>query len=151
MSIETFRCGACGQSGVRRSPDQRFCSDRCEEYVPEPILNAPRPSNWICSKTVKNSHFSTSKNNGLQGPKSDFFDVPLANWRVVAGPPGTIGTNPWQSIIDASARKRSRRAAVSASAPLNLLGGYRWPGAGALDRDTMRKVLRAEVAESPAS
>ena len=31
--IETFRCGACGRSSARRSPDQRFCTDRCRDYA----------------------------------------------------------------------------------------------------------------------
>jgi endogenous inhibitor of DNA gyrase (YacG/DUF329 family) len=33
------------------------------------------------------------------------------------------------------------------SVPLNLLGGYRWPGAGSIDRATLRKILRAEIGE----
>jgi endogenous inhibitor of DNA gyrase (YacG/DUF329 family) len=31
------------------------------------------------------------------------------------------------------------------SVPLNLLGGYRWPGAGSIDGETLRKILRAEI------
>jgi len=33
---------------------------------------------------------------------------PLTGWRVIAGPPGTVGSNPWQSVIDASERKRRK-------------------------------------------
>ena len=33
--------------------------------------------------------------------------------------------------------------------PINLLGGYRWPGARSLDRETLRKILRAEIGEAP--
>jgi hypothetical protein len=33
------------------------------------------------------------------------------------------------------------------SVPLNLLGGYRWPGAGSVDRETLRKIFRAEIGE----
>jgi hypothetical protein len=71
----------------------------------------------------------------------------LANWRAVAGPPGTIGTNPWQSIIDASKRKRAQRAGVYAGAPLNLLGGYRWPDAPKLDAKTAETVCHCEIGE----
>ena len=73
--------------------------------------------------------------------------MPLANWRVVAGPSGTIGTNPWQSIIDASARKRARWAGVYADAPLNFVGGYRWPDAPKLDAKTAAAICRCEIGE----
>ena len=33
-------------------------------------------------------------------------------------------------------------------APINLLGGYRWPGASSIDRETLRKILRAEIGEA---
>jgi hypothetical protein len=29
--------------------------------------------------------------------------------------------------------------------PLNVLGGYRWPNAVPVDRDVLRKVVRAEI------
>jgi hypothetical protein len=32
--------------------------------------------------------------------------------------------------------------------PINLLGGYRWPGASSIDRETLRKILRAEIGEA---
>jgi hypothetical protein len=35
------------------------------------------------------------------------------------------------------------------AAPINLLGGYRWPGASSIDRKTLRKIIRAEVGEAP--
>jgi endogenous inhibitor of DNA gyrase (YacG/DUF329 family) len=38
-------------------------------------------------------------------------------------------------------------AKSGSSTPLNLLGGYRWPGAGSVDRETVRKILRAEIGE----
>jgi hypothetical protein len=35
------------------------------------------------------------------------------------------------------------------SVPLNLLGGYRWPGAEPLDADTREKIYWAEIGEPP--
>jgi hypothetical protein len=34
---------------------------------------------------------------------------------------------------------------TGSSIPLNLLGGYRWPNTDAIDRDLLRKVVRAEI------
>jgi endogenous inhibitor of DNA gyrase (YacG/DUF329 family) len=31
------------------------------------------------------------------------------------------------------------------STPLNVLGGYRWPNAGGVERDLLRKIIRAEI------
>lgn len=31
------------------------------------------------------------------------------------------------------------------SIPINVLGGYRWPGAVSIDRDLLRKIVRAEI------
>jgi hypothetical protein len=33
--------------------------------------------------------------------------------------------------------------------PINILGGYRWPGAARIDSKTMSKITRAEIAEPP--
>jgi hypothetical protein len=38
-----------------------------------------------------------------------------------------------------------RGAKSGSSTPLNVLGGYRWPEAIPIDRDVLRKVIRAEV------
>jgi len=35
------------------------------------------------------------------------------------------------------------------AAPINVLGGYHWPGASSIDRETLRKILRAEIGEAP--
>jgi hypothetical protein len=152
--IETFRCAACGRSGARRSPDQRFCTDRCRAYTEaKESLSAeggyqrnptPPPTHQRPFKSIPHKN-GPKFSNEINGQKSDFFDVPLANWHVVAG--GTIGSNPWQSIIDASARKRARRAGVYAGAPLNLLGGYRWPDAPKLDAKTAEIICRCEIGE----
>jgi endogenous inhibitor of DNA gyrase (YacG/DUF329 family) len=31
------------------------------------------------------------------------------------------------------------------SVPLNILGGYRWPNATGIDRELLRKIIRAEI------
>src|SRR5262245_52086232 len=38
-----------------------------------------------------------------------------------------------------------RGAKSGSSIPLNVLGGYRWPDAVPVDRDVLRKVVRAEL------
>jgi hypothetical protein len=122
MSVEIFRCGACGRSGVRRSEHQRFCSDNCRAYAEaqKPLSaegghsDSPSPP-----PTHQRSFKSISRKNGSKFRKEiSGLKLPILGLGAV---------------------------------PLNLLGGYRWPGAGALDRGTVRKVLRAEVAEAPAS
>ena len=40
------------------------------------------------------------------------------------------------------------RSSVSArGAPLNILGGQRWPGATPIDRKTLAKIIRAEIGD----
>ena len=40
------------------------------------------------------------------------------------------------------------RSSVSAKgAPLNILGGQRWPGATPIDRKTLTKIIRAEIGD----
>jgi hypothetical protein len=117
--IETFRCGACGRSGARRSPDQRFCSDRCRAYAeaqkplsaedgypnsPQPPQTHQRPFKSISPKSGSKIH---KEINGVKTP-----------------------------ILEVGAM------------PINLLGGYRWPSAPRLHRETLRKILRAEVGEA---
>ena len=34
------------------------------------------------------------------------------------------------------------------SIPLNLLGGHRWPNADAIDRDLLRKIVKAEIGDA---
>jgi hypothetical protein len=36
---------------------------------------------------------------------------------------------------------------LGSSIPLNLLGGYRWPSAVSIDRDLLRKIIRAEIGD----
>ena len=118
--IETFRCAACGRSGVRRSPDQRFCTDRCREYAEaqKPLsAEAGHPDSSPPPKTRQRPFKSISQKRGpkftkeINGVKTPIFALGVA--------------------------------------PINLLGGYRWPGASSIDRETLRKILRAEIGEAP--
>ena len=36
----------------------------------------------------------------------------------------------------------------ASSVPINVLGGYRWPAAPKIGRDTLRKIARAEIGEA---
>jgi hypothetical protein len=117
--IETFRCGACGRSGARRSPDQRFCSDRCRVYA-----EAQK------SLSAKDGHPDSS-------------------------PPPKAHQRPFKSISHKSGQKIPKKInGVKTpifglgAVPINLLGGYRWPGASSIDRETLRKILRAEIGEA---
>jgi hypothetical protein len=74
------KCFSCGWSFVNK-PSKKFCSQRCRDW------------------------YDDGNAGYLQAQQADIYD--LRRWRVVAGPPGTVGTNPWQSIIDASDRKRA--------------------------------------------
>jgi hypothetical protein len=38
---------------------------------------------------------------------------------------------------------------TGSSIPLNILGGYRWPNAGGVEPELLRKILRAEIGEAP--
>jgi endogenous inhibitor of DNA gyrase (YacG/DUF329 family) len=38
---------------------------------------------------------------------------------------------------------------TGSSVPLNLLGGHRWPNAVNIDRDLLRKIVRAEIGDAP--
>jgi hypothetical protein len=81
--FETFRCQACGRGVKRKSRQQRFCSDRCRNYVHR---NAPsqingrtaikNASGYLDSGAVTNPHFLSSENNELRGPKSG-ASIPL--------------------------------------------------------------------------
>jgi hypothetical protein len=64
----------------------RFCSTRCREAYDAgfPVWDA---------------------NAELHGHR---LTPPLTDWRVIAGPHGTVGLNPWRSVIDASERKRRK-------------------------------------------
>jgi endogenous inhibitor of DNA gyrase (YacG/DUF329 family) len=35
------------------------------------------------------------------------------------------------------------------SIPLNILGGYRWPNASGIERELLRKIVRAEIGGAP--
>lgn len=77
-SADTTRCSSCGYSMIARKG--RFCSDRCRSW-----FDAGNPS-----YEEQCEHQRALEN------------APLRGFVAVAGPPGTVGTNPWQSILDAS-------------------------------------------------
>jgi hypothetical protein len=81
-------CHTCGRSYLYKPPkgddSGAFCSARCRDGY-----DAGAPA-WDKSKELDLRTWT---------PK-------LAGLRTVAGPPGTVGLNPWQSVIDASERKR---------------------------------------------
>jgi hypothetical protein len=79
---ESAHCLTCGRPHLR----VRFCSNRCREGYDAGALA------WDESK---------EKNLSAWTP-------PLTGWRVVAGVPETLGLNPWQSIIEASEKKRRK-------------------------------------------
>jgi hypothetical protein len=81
-SNESAHCLTCGRSHLRG----RFCSDRCREGY-----DAGAPV-WDESR---------EKSLGAWTPS-------LQGWHTLAGPAGTAGRNPWQSIIEASERKRRK-------------------------------------------
>jgi hypothetical protein len=39
-------------------------------------------------------------------------------------------------------------AKSGSSIPFNILGGYRWPNAIRIDRELLRKIVRAEIGEA---
>ena len=58
---ETFACGACGRRVARKSRQQRYCSDRCRDYVRRE--NKARTA-------IKNSVGYHDKNKELQRQKT---------------------------------------------------------------------------------
>ena len=40
-----------------------------------------------------------------------------------------------------------RKQKSGSSIPLNVLGGYQWPNADSIDRDLLRKIIRAEIGD----
>jgi hypothetical protein len=64
----------------------------------------------------------------------------------VKSPSGYQDSGPVREpIIFPSKNKAVQKAKSGSSIPLNVLGGYRWPNADAIDRDLLRKIVRAEI------
>jgi predicted nucleic acid-binding Zn ribbon protein len=51
-------------------------------------------------------------------------------------------TNPLKTV---SKNNELRGSKSGSSIPLNVLGGHRWPNAVGVERDLLRKIIRAEV------
>jgi hypothetical protein len=91
---------------MRRSRQQRYCSDRCRDFarrennartaIKNPVLgqDTGKPTNPL---------FLSNKSNNLQARKT------------------------------------------GSSIPLNVLGGYRWQNGITIDREVLRKIIRAEI------
>ena len=54
---------------------------------------------------------------------------------------GTVTNPPFLS----NQNNELRGAKSGSSIPINILGGYRWPNAIPVDRDVLRKIVRAEI------
>jgi endogenous inhibitor of DNA gyrase (YacG/DUF329 family) len=66
----------------------------------------------------------------------------------IKNPAGYQDSGPVTNPLFLSNKNNGLRGQKSGvSVPLNLLGGYRWPGARSIDRGTLRKILRAEIGE----
>jgi hypothetical protein len=114
--FEAVCCKACGRKVKRRSRQQLYCSDRCQEWSRRPRARRENAASQINSRTAfKNSA-------GHQGS-------------------GAPGNHPFLS----NKNNRLRVGKSRSSIPLNVLGGYRWPNALGVDRGLLRKIVRAEI------
>jgi hypothetical protein len=67
----------------------------------------------------------------------------------VKSPSGYQDSGPVREpIIFPNKNKAVQKAKSGSSIPLNVLGGYRWPNADAIDRNLLRKIVRAEIGEA---
>jgi hypothetical protein len=89
---DATECFACGRSFTYRghSGDDcgRFCSTVCRDAFDAGEAPYERPDIEL----------------------RRFVAVPLEEWAVIAGPPGTVGTCPWAAIPTTSLRDRQRAA-----------------------------------------
>ena len=107
--IETFRCAACGRSGVRRSPDQRFCTDRCREYAEaqKPLsAEAGHPDSSPPPKTRQRPFKSVSQKRGLKFTKE--INGGLGSRRSISSA-ATAGPAPARSTARRCARSYAPR------------------------------------------
>jgi|SRR5262245_50422879 len=64
----------------------------------------------------------------------------------IKNPSGYPDSGPVTKPLFLSNQNNALRGAKSGSSiPLNILGGYRWPGAAPIESELLRKVIRAEV------
>jgi hypothetical protein len=64
---------------------------------------------------------------------------------VVGHDSGSV-TNPPKKLCENNGLQRAKSGS---SIPLNVLGGYRWPNAVGVERDLLRKIIRAEIGGPP--
>src|SRR6516225_3254308 len=70
---ETFACGACGRRVARKSRQQRYCSDRCRDYVRRENKARTAIKNSVGyqdSGQPTNRPFLSNKNKELQRQKT---------------------------------------------------------------------------------
>jgi hypothetical protein len=67
----------------------------------------------------------------------------------VKSPSGYQDSGPVREpIISPNKNKAVQKAKSGSSIPLNVLGGYRWPNAVRVDRELVRKIVRAEIGDN---
>jgi hypothetical protein len=80
---DVVACRSCGHTfryrGRRGDLNGNFCSARCQDWFDD-----------------GNPSYEEQRER-----QRKLENAPLRGFTVIAGPPGTIGTNPWQSIVDA--------------------------------------------------
>jgi hypothetical protein len=64
---------------------------------------------------------------------------------VVGHDSGSV-TNPPKKLCENNGLQRAKSGS---SIPLNVLGGYRWPNSLSVERDLLRKIVRAEIGGPP--
>ena len=72
-------CDACGRRVVRKSRQQKFCSDRCRDYARRENKARTAIKNSVLGQDtghVTNPPFLSNKNNGLERAKSE-SSIPL--------------------------------------------------------------------------
>jgi hypothetical protein len=92
--VEAPECFTCGRSYSRG--EGRFCSSRCRQGFDDGFP-AHEP-NYVRRIT----------------------NIPLGDWRVVAGPPDVaVGSCPWQVFLNQPRRPKRRRKVISGLSPTN--------------------------------
>ncbi len=68
----------------------------------------------------------------------------------IKNPAGYQGSGPvGEPLFLSNKIKKLQSSVTGSSVPLNILGGYRWPNAGGIDRELLRKIIGAEIGGRP--
>ena len=127
------RCRVCEQLISKKTRRRKVCGrDKCRhrlKHHPEQFSLRCERSSYSGSPTAHNAQENSTKSNPKTGANPD------RGWRVVAGPevhPINLRSFP----ADAAASRTGRPGPVlitRQSAPVNIIGGYKFPGAPAVD------------------